>query len=280
MNNLSPQLKVKPVKEQVTYKVLGVGTIDPLNKRIMHPASVQIPGIDTIFDLADKENPNKTIKFITGTYTEIKDGKEIVHEKIGEVVFERNGIITVQPQDFNLYEFMERTNKNISNKHRDGRITPVFERVDKVTEAKEKLEQEDLSLDAQQVSREMPLEALMGYAKELGVDTNRDESQVRYDMRMKAKENPDAFIRNQSDNKKGLIKLQMADAQNRGIIFYDKDDNKWIYNEDGEKTTLCLVDIGGESKLEQLLEFFIEDDKGRDYYNDIVNRLKNPELQD
>lgn len=279
MNNLSDKLKVKPAKEQVTYKVLGVGTVDHLNKRVMHPASVQIPGIDTIFDPFDKEIPNKTIKYITGTYTEIKEGKEVIHEKIGDVVFESNGIITVQPQDFNLYEFMERTNINSSNKYRDKRVSARFERVDKVTEAKEKLEKEDLSLDAQQVAREMPLETLMGYAKEMGINVNRDEAQVRIDMRMKAKENPEAFIRNQTDNKKGLIKLQMTDAQTRGIISYDKEDNKWIIHEDLNKATLCLVDIGGESKLEQLLDFFIEDDKGRDFYNRIVSRLKNPDLE-
>ncbi len=274
MNNISKNLKVTLPKVPVYYQLLSVKPDSENKGRLKMPSSVRIPNIQTIFDPGDDEV--KVFKYIVGQRTvSDNNGNTKLTEKLGDIYFYRNsnGMIIIQPKnkkDLPLYQFLEICNENASNPHRDKNTTPLFKRMDKAQDAKDSFEKEMERNEAISLALNMPYEELKPFAEKLKIFTNRDPYEVRMAMKVKAEENPTIFIAKNEIDVKTIISSQIKEAIDKEIIVFNAEENRWMWSQN--KALILNVAIGQE-KMEALFEFYTENDKGRESFKKVINKL-------
>ena len=73
--------------------------------------------------------------------------------------------------------------------------------------AQDKIAQVADVMDAVQSALKMPLNELVGYAKVLGVNTNKSVDEIRWDMKVQAEKNPKAFLAGMNDPRTEMKQL-------------------------------------------------------------------------
>lgn len=134
----------------------------------------------------------------------------------------RDGELFV-PQDMpNLKEFLDNHPDNVAN----GGHT--FYRVDKTEEAKNEVEETFKAADAVIMVREKSLDELMPVILHYGIDTNRKAFEIKRDLLIEAKKNPNDFMKRFDSP---LVKLKaivqnaadfnIIDVKEEGIYWFD-----------------------------------------------------------
>lgn len=131
-----------------------------------------------------------------------------------------DGRLFVPPEKPNLIEFLDTHPGNLAN---GGNL---FERVDIMKKVKSDLKTEFLQMDAIALLRERPLDDIMAVATSLNVNTDREVDEIKHDLLVFAKRNPETFIKS-FDNPVTKMRAKLKTAADYGIINFNDGHVRW-----------------------------------------------------
>lgn len=212
-NQFSPSLKrmLKP-DERATYRVLSVRP-DPDNYgKFLVPAAHLIRPTDIIYDKVKNE-------YITIAAIDRVDNEgnpvflDIVFtaQNLGYIFLNGNN-----PTHQKIYQFLELTNSNASNKDRNQDTEPIFQRIDTQKEAKEERAMRKLIVKAVNIALELDDLKVKEVSMALGIDAETID-EVRNQLEDYAEENPEDFISVVERASLGAESV-LKEAVKRGII--------------------------------------------------------------
>ena len=178
-----------------------------------------------------------------------------------------NGFLFVDQTNPTLKKYLDTCNANGSNPHRIKSKNILFTLKDDQKSAQQKIEQVGTTMDAVQAALKMPLNELVGYAKVLGVKTNKSVDEIRWDMKIQAEKNPTAFLKGMNDPRTEMKQLLIM-AEESGIIAMKKSGVTWV----SSGNTICVPAIGVKP-IERMVDFCSEGE-GEQIYSEIERRLK------
>ena len=127
----------------------------------------------------------------------------------------------VSPEKPNLKAFLD---THPGNKKNGGKI---FELVDKTQKAKVEVDNEFLVADAVTMIRDKDLDQLLSVAVALGMNIDRQVSEIKHDLLVFAKKNPKSFIES-FDNPSVEMKTKISMAAKYQVIKLEKDGVRWF----------------------------------------------------
>lgn len=263
---LSSEIKVTKLKkgdDLVKYEILNKRP-DKKNKgRMIMASSTLVPSRDTILDPGDNEL--KAIECIDKTIPiRMKDGTAGVENKLLPILFyaANNGQITINPDsntDRKLYEYLERTNFNLSNPHRDTDVQAMFKRLDEEGDAKKTLAKKKAVRDAVRLVEDMSIGDLRSMAKGLeghmAVNSGDTESLLRLAMEEKAEKYPEEFIKDTAPKVDNVLLGHIHNGIEKEIIELDKRTYRWVGEEDKDERKIVSVPMGKEFEEVLVLHF-------------------------
>lgn len=264
------QKTIKPLSpgEVRVFKLVNM-PIDPVTKKEKTIPGKTTCGTFKIFDKFDKKN--KYIRNVTGTWTEMVDGKPVDREIVADIDFDRRGNCIVKHNEPNKLMCLTLADENLSNPFRNTSVAPMFYEVKPKEELAEKTEQLDYEYHAQTLVRE----AISGnkgnwkeLAKSLGVNMENSTDQIFHDLKVEAKKNPKKILRAGADLKTKL-QIYIDDAVDLGLIMFYPEMREWMYIEKDE--VICKVDPG-QYEDDKLLEYLSSNNKAK---NDLIKLVDN-----
>jgi len=219
---------------------------------------------DVIFDPETGEN--RKIRYVPGEPSIFVD-EQPETAKMREPISFNNGFLFVDHTNPTLKKYLNTCNANGSNPHRIKSKSIQFTIKDDEKTAQEKIAQVADVMDAVQSALKMPLNELVGYAKVLGVNTNKSVDEIRWDMKIQAEKNPTAFLKGMNDPRTEMKQLLLM-AEESGIISMKKTGVTWI----NSGNTICVPAIGVKP-IERMVDFCSEGE-GEQIYSEIERRLK------
>ncbi len=219
---------------------------------------------DIIFD--PKTGENKKIRYVPGESSIFAD-EQPKEAKMREPIAFNNGFLFVDHTNPTLKKYLDTCNANGSNPHRIKSKSILFNVKDNEKTAQDKIAQVADVMDAVQSALKMPLNELVGYAKVLGVNTNKSVDEIRWDMKIQAEKNPKGFLTGLNDPRTEMKQLLLM-AQESGIISMTKSAVTWV----SSGNTICVPAIGVKP-IERMVDFCSEGE-GEQIYAEIERRLK------
>lgn len=261
-------------KSIAIYQAIGVDAIDPLTGDKVLPTDIIIPGKYRFYDKFEKDpnNKNKIIKNITGTETTIVGGKEVLTERVEDIIM-NNGVLAVPVESqYPLYVLMERHVLNGSNRFRPRDITPIFIRLDVMFKSPATINAEmDLAFDAEQEVRKLSKDNTIAYAASAGINTSshRDVTEIKIELRKFARQHPLAYYK-LFKNTRAAVKVNVLEALNLGLVEYIPDKKSYMFTTNEDRFFTHSV---GEEPLDALCAFLAKDSSEQkyDYLNDQLN---------
>lgn len=192
------------------------------------------PAIGIIDELVNGKWEKRVIRYIPGEKSIYKDEQssdDKIPKKMFNIKFE-NGGRTVPGTDRLLLEFFMKYNLNLTNPNRTD-VTPKFELVDTDKYIKE-AQAKDLASDkAKFFCREGNWEEVVALAMVLGVDTEADSDEVRWNLRNIAERDPNKFLGHMKDPKMKM-KYHVLKAIEKGFLVVNHQANSvsWLTNRD------------------------------------------------
>jgi hypothetical protein len=251
---------VKPVVYKLVFR-----NNNPATQGRHYPMDMNVPSEDEIYD---EDEGMRIIKYVAGERTIFEDSFQRENPRLKDIIF-INGRLTVNPRDKMLIEYLDRCNFNRSNPNRIQGSTALFFKEDKVAETNKRLEFEDLQFDALTALNDMSAEDMASYARALGVSIDREFELVKWDMKAKAKADPQAFL-DGIDNPRTKIKGIVLDAIEQRIIEVNSREINWINGKD--KSLIIPVPVAQDA-IEIFIDYAFEKD-GEEVFELIKKRLK------
>ena len=253
--------------KQQEYKASVYRLVSRAKKRNgmpQYPVVSLLKAEDIIFDPTTGEN--KKIRYVPGEASIFaEDQPEGV--KMREPITFNNGFLFVEHTNPTLKLYLDTCNSNGSNPHRIKSKSILFTVKDDEKNAKDKISQVADVMDAVQAALKMPLNELVGYAKVLGVNTNKSVDEIRWDMKVQAEKNPKAFLAGLNDPRTEMKQLLLM-AQESGVISMTKSAVTWV----SSGNTICVPAIGVKP-IERMVDFCSEGE-GEQIYAEIERRLQ------
>ena len=219
---------------------------------------------DIIFDPETGEN--KKIRYIPGEASIfVEDHPETA--RMRDPISFNNGFLFVDHTNPTLKKYLDTCNANGSNPHRIKSKNILFSVKDDQKSAQDRISKVSDTMDAVQSALKMPLNELVGYAKVLGVNTNKSVDEIRWDMKVQAEKNPKGFLAGMNDPRTEMKQLLLM-AQESGIISMTKSAVTWV----SSGNTICVPAIGVKP-IERMVDF-CSDGEGEQIYSEIERRLK------
>ena len=131
-----------------------------------------------------------------------------------------DGRLFVRPEQPNLRDFLE---AHPDNKANGGK---VFEVVDKTRKAKLDVESEFAVADAIVAIKEKPFEDLLAVAAALNYSVDREAAEIKHDLLMYAKKNPNQFM-SMFDDPQVTTKAKIRMAMKYDVIYANKGAVRW-----------------------------------------------------
>jgi predicted HicB family RNase H-like nuclease len=219
---------------------------------------------DIIFDPITGEN--RKIRYVPGE-TSIFADEQPENARMREPIAFNNGYIFVDHTNPTLKKYLDTCNANGSNPHRIKSKNIMFKVRDNEKSAKDKISKVNDTMDAVQAALKMPLNELIGYAKVLGVNTDKSVDEIRWDMKIQAEKNPKGFLAGMNDPRTEMKQLLLM-AQESGIIRMDKKAITWV----SSGNTICVPAIGTKP-IDRMVDFCSEGE-GEQIYAEIERRLQ------
>ena len=253
--------------KQQEYKASVYRLVSRAKKRNgmpQYPVVSLLKAEDIIFDPTTGEN--KKIRYVPGEASIFaEDQPEGV--KMREPITFNNGFLFVEHTNPTLKLYLDTCNSNGSNPHRIKSKSILFTVKDDEKNAKDKISQVADVMDAVQAALKMPLNELVGYAKVLGVNTNKSVDEIRWDMKIQAEKNPKGFLAGLNDPRTEMKQLLLM-AEESGIISMTKSAVTWV----SSGNTICVPAIGVKP-IERMVDFCSEGE-GEQIYAEIERRLQ------
>tara|TARA_R100000808_G_C2155367_1_gene167677 strand:- start:16848 stop:17726 length:879 start_codon:yes stop_codon:yes gene_type:complete len=234
------------------------------NGMMQYPVVYMIKSEDIIFDPIKGEN--RKIRYIPGE-TSIYADEQSKNAKMREPIAFNKGFLYVDHTNPTLKKYLDHCNANVNNPHRMKNKTASFGLRDNERNAKQEIEKVATSMEAVQAALKMPLNELIGYAKVLGVNTNKSTDEIRWDMKVQAEKNPTTFLAGMNDPRTEMKQLLLM-AEESGIISMKKTGVTWV----SSGNTICVPAIGVKP-IERMVDFCSEGE-GEQIYSEIERRLK------
>jgi len=230
-----------------------------------YPLYAPIPSTDEIYD--PESDGMRTIRYATGEPSIFKD-EQSEKVKLGSIVFQ-NGKIVVDRRNPNLIHFLELSNHNVDNPNRVGERETLFQLVDEGKAAKISVDNILVETQAVNAAISMKWKDLSGYARVLGVDTDRSADEVKHDMIIIAKNNPQRFL-DGIDDPRTKRKQTILDAIKYDIIIIKGRAISWKIGQSGN--VIVHVPVGREP-VDYLSEWTLTEKEGDSVYAEIVKKL-------
>jgi hypothetical protein len=262
--------KIEPLKkgQKAIYELVGIkkDPLDPEGVKLTIPFAKGVPNTDRAWDEDKKEFID--IAFVTG---EGEGGKPVM----GDIIFWKGdgGLMILQggkARDERLYQYMERTNYNGSNPHRDTTFPVIFTRKDYKAEAQKKREQRDIRFLAVKKAKELNITMVRQISVYLHFNMESEDDVLREKLEEYADNNPKAFL-SLTENKDLAIMDVANEAMNKGILFVDKQGRK--ITDKGGQTLLTWQIKPDANPLEEFVAF-VKTDAGSEYYAELKSVLK------
>ena len=252
----------KEVKASV-YQLLN-GKKKP-NGTMQYPVVYMIKSEDVIFDAETSQN--RTIRYISGE-TSIYADEQSENAKMREPISFTNGYLYVDRTNTTLKKYLDTCNANVDNPNRMKGKVAAFTLKDQSRDAKKDIEKVTNVMDAVQAALKMPLNELVGYAKVLGVKTDKSVDEIRWDMKIEAEKNPKSFLAGMNDPRTEMKQLLLM-SEESGIISMKKTGITWT----NSGNTICVPAIGTKP-IDRMVDF-CSSGEGESVYEEIERRLKN-----
>ena len=229
-----------------------------------YPVVSLLKAEDIIFD--PETGQNKKIRYIPGEPSIfVEDHPE--DAKMREPIAFTNGFLFVNHTNPTLKKYLDTCNANGSNPHRIKSTNILFTVKDEEKNAQDRISQVADVMDAVQAALKMPLNELIGYAKVLGVKTDKSVDEIRWDMKIQAEKNPKGFLAGMNDPRTEMKQLLLM-AEESGIISMKKSAVTWV----SSGNTICVPAIGVKP-IERMVDFCSEGE-GEQIYAEIERRLQ------
>lgn len=219
---------------------------------------------DVIFDPGTGEN--RKIRYVPGE-TSIFVDEQPETARMREPIAFNNGYLFVDHTNPTLKKYLDTCNANGSNPHRIKNKSVLFTVKDDEKSAQDKIAQVSDVMDAVQSALKMPLNQLIGYAKVLGVNTDKSVDEIRWDMKIQAEKNPSGFLAGMNDPRTEMKQLLLM-AEESGIISMKKSAVTWV----SSGNTICVPAIGVKP-IDRMVDFCSEGE-GEQIYAEIERRLQ------
>ena len=228
------------------------------------PVVSLIKAEDIIFD--PETGQNKKIRYIPGEASIFAEDQPET-AKMREPIAFNNGFLFVPHTNPTLIKYLDTCNVNGSNPHRIKSKSILFNLKDDKKSAQDKIAKVADVMDAVQAALKMPLNELVGYAKVLGVNTNKSVDEIRWDMKVQAEKNPKGFLAGLNDPRTEMKQLLLM-AEESSIISMTKSAVTWV----SSGNTICVPAIGVKP-IERMVDFCSEGE-GEQIYAEIERRLQ------
>jgi len=229
-----------------------------------YPVVSLLKAEDIIFDPETGEN--RKIRYVPGEASIFVDDHPDTAKMRDPISF-NNGYLYVDHTNPTLRKYLDTCNANGSNPHRIKTKSVLFSVKDDKKSAQDRIAQVADVMDAVQSALKMPLNELVGYAKVLGVNTNKSVDEIRWDMKVQAEKNPAAFLAGMNDPRTEMKQLLLM-AEESGIISMKKTGVTWV----SSGNTICVPAIGVKP-IERMVDFCSDGD-GEQIYSEIERRLQ------
>jgi hypothetical protein len=218
-----------------------------------YPVNARIPSIDEIYD--EKTDTNRLIRYVIGEQSIYEDEQTSAKPVLGDIVFS-NGILPVQQQQVTLRKYLEASNYNGTNPNRMQGKKVLFNLVNHEFDAQKTTEAMEVEYLATDALMKMEAQKMVGYARAMGVDVDRSMYEIKHDMMVMAKGNPQLFmdeISNPMIERKQII----MDAVENEVVTYAQGKRQYLWSDN--KQIIYTVAVGLEP-LDALTEFTFEDE--------------------
>lgn len=226
-NNYSKELIKKiPRGSTVMYKLSDIQP-DPDNEgRFLIPAYRNVPSTDEIYDPVSDDYVQ--IAYITNVKA---DGEAV----LGEINFTRmgGGCIVLNgnnPTHQKIYQYLELSNSNLSNKNRVTSKSGFFKKADEKADAISERKERKMILEAMQKASNLNTDDVKFVASSLGMKLNKSEDELRNDVEEFAEFNPEDFlsITLQQTNRTESLMREAVDLR---IITHNQKSAKFVWRE-------------------------------------------------
>ena len=260
----TPQFTNKKQDFKPSVYVLRTKSRNPRTKMPQYPVVSLLKAEDIIFDPTKGEN--RKIRYVPGEASIFVDDHP-EGAKMREPISFNNGFLFVDHTNPTLKKYLDTCNANGSNPHRIKSKSVLFTVKDDEKSAQDRIAKVADVMDAVQSALKMPLNELVGYAKVLGVNTNKSVDEIRWDMKVQAEKNPTAFLAGMNDPRTEMKQLLLM-AEESGIISMKKSAVTWV----SSGNTICVPAIGVKP-IERMVDFCSEGE-GEQIYAEIERRLQ------
>lgn len=226
-NNYSKELIKKiPRGSTVMYKLSDIQP-DPDNEgRFLIPAYRNVPSTDEIYDPVSDDYVQ--IAYITNVKA---DGEAV----LGEINFTRmgGGCIVLNgnnPTHQKIYQYLELSNSNLSNKNRVTSKSGFFKKADEKADAISERKERKMILEAMQKASNLNTDDVKFVASSLGMKLNKSEDELRNDVEEFAEFNPEDFLNitlQQTNRTESLVR----EAVDLRIITHNQKSAKFVWRE-------------------------------------------------
>jgi hypothetical protein len=160
----------------------------------MYPPSVNIPIIDVIYDSESKTQ--RTIRYIPGEKSIYSDEQSVkdLPKKRSEIIF-YDGWKVVDETEILLLQYLRACNFNSANKNRLPGTTVIFKEFLPHVDKQVIIDKEEVEIKARASVINMPFEDMKQLAKAMGLSTDREVAEIKHDLLVRAKHNPEKFLR-------------------------------------------------------------------------------------
>ena len=245
----------------------GLAKSNPYGEGSKHNMTYRLPSVDEIFDV--EKNTNRKIQYVLGEES-VFAKEQSDNPVLADIIFV-NGALIATPQQVHLLKYLELSNYNDSNPNRMPGKTALFYKVNIESDTKDTVETMEVEADALYTARSMEPQKLVGYARTIGVNTDRSMYEIKHDVKSFARDNPSEFLKS-IDDPRTERKQVILDAIDYGIIVFSHHANEinWVM---GTKKPIIMHTPVGVEKLDYFVEYTF-DSEGEDVYKEIQKKMK------
>tara|TARA_R100000008_G_scaffold26150_1_gene14222 strand:- start:9426 stop:10256 length:831 start_codon:yes stop_codon:yes gene_type:complete len=217
------------------------------------PSSSRIPSIDEIY--CEETNTNRMIRYVMGEQSIYQDEQTSANPIIGDIVF-TNGVLPVQYNQVTLKKYLDACNYNSNNPHRIKDKKALFGVVDNEFNAEKSLDAMEIQYLAVDTLMKMDAQKMVGYARAMDINVDRSVYEIKHDMMVMAKNNPEKFMEEIS-NPMIERKQVMMDALEERLIIENKGKRQFFW---GDTKDLIFTVPVGINPVDALTEYTFDDE--------------------
>jgi len=263
--NFKDALSGNNIKKPTIFRLIKKRP-NPALKGRHYPSIKRLPSTEEIYD--SKKDITRTIRYAQGESSIYKEDQpqKVV---LSDIIFQ-NGHLAVDFTNPTLLKFLSASNLNAENPDRKKEKNAVFVKLDPNKDAGISIEKEISQARAVSTVAGLEFDDLKAYGRVLGVNINRGGSEIRHDMVLMAKSDPETFM-NGLDNPVTKRQQVMYNAIEAGIVSISNRGAHWIM---GDTRKLIVPIPPGMDVMVWFSEWTMNEKDGGEVFKEIEKRLK------